>query len=65
MAFNYKTWAQSWSNSWGNSWGVVGVVDGGDLARGMDELHRQRILEDDKIILELMHKFMENLVKCH
>ncbi len=34
-------------------------------AMGMAVDHRQRILEDDKIILETMMKFMEEITKCH
>lgn len=30
-------------------------------SRGIDEPHRQRILEDDKIILRLIMKFMEKI----
>jgi len=38
------------------------VADGGGR---MSDLHRQRILEDDKIILKVIKNFMESIATCH
>ena len=38
------------------------VADGGGR---MNELHRQRILEDDKIVLNVIKNFMESITTCH
>ena len=57
-------WGDSWGGSWGASWRIPCPVTSDPAgARGMSADHRQRILDDDKIILETMKRFMENICR--